>query len=77
MPKRIISSDKIHKGRLPFAQATVAGAFRTETEGTRGFERLQAAFPAGALDGSRIRPGAGRAGGDRVHRRRPVRAARR
>jgi RND superfamily putative drug exporter len=31
------------------AQATVAGAFRTETEGTRGFETLEAAFPAGAL----------------------------
>ena len=27
MPKRIITSDRIHKGRLPFAQATVAGGF--------------------------------------------------
>ena len=36
------------------AQATVAGAFRTETEGTRGFERLEAAFPAGALGPSTV-----------------------
>jgi RND superfamily putative drug exporter len=35
-------------------QATVAGAFRTETEGTRGFERLEAAFPAGALGPSTV-----------------------
>ena len=35
-------------------QATVAGAFRTETEGTRGFERLQAAFPDGALGPSTV-----------------------
>ena len=27
MPKRIVSSDRVHKGRLPFAQATVAGGF--------------------------------------------------
>lgn len=27
MAKRIIISDRIHKGRLPFAQATVAGGF--------------------------------------------------
>ena len=36
------------------AQATVAGAFRTETEGTRGFEQLEAAFPAGALGPSTV-----------------------
>ena len=35
-------------------QATVAGAFRAETEGTRGFERLQAAFPDGALGPSTV-----------------------
>lgn len=27
MPKRIISSDKVHQGRLPFSQATIAGGF--------------------------------------------------
>jgi len=27
MSKRIVSSDKVHKGRLPFAQATIAGDF--------------------------------------------------
>lgn len=27
MPKRTISSDRVFKGRLPFAQATVAGDF--------------------------------------------------
>lgn len=27
MPKRAISSDKVFKGRLPFAQATLAGGF--------------------------------------------------
>lgn len=27
MPKRIISSDRVFKGRLPFAQATIAGDF--------------------------------------------------
>jgi len=27
MPKRAITSDKIFKGSLPFAQATVAGGF--------------------------------------------------
>jgi RND superfamily putative drug exporter len=35
-------------------QATVAGAFRTETEGTRGFDTLAAAFPAGALGPSTV-----------------------
>lgn len=27
MPKRIVSSDRVFKGSLPFAQATVAGGF--------------------------------------------------
>ena len=27
MPKRAITSDKVFKGSLPFAQATVAGGF--------------------------------------------------
>jgi enamine deaminase RidA (YjgF/YER057c/UK114 family) len=27
MARRIISSDKVHRGRLPFAQATIAGDF--------------------------------------------------
>jgi len=27
VPKRIIETDKVHKGSLPFAQATVAGGF--------------------------------------------------
>lgn len=27
MPKRIVSSDRVFKGRLPYAQATIAGGF--------------------------------------------------
>lgn len=27
MPKRIVSSDRVFRGRLPFAQATIAGDF--------------------------------------------------
>jgi enamine deaminase RidA (YjgF/YER057c/UK114 family) len=27
MPKRIVSSDRVYKGSLPFAQATIAGGF--------------------------------------------------
>lgn len=27
MPKRIVSSDRVYRSRLPFAQATVAGGF--------------------------------------------------
>src|ERR1044071_8498854 len=27
MPKRIVTSDKVFKGSLPFAQATIAGGF--------------------------------------------------
>jgi RND superfamily putative drug exporter len=35
-------------------QATVVGAFREETEGTRGYDTLAAAFPAGALGPSTV-----------------------